>query len=388
MKKSFLKIGTLALIAAIAGLLQPACAQSAFKLEALGEVVIPYNYQFDGTPVGGLSGLTYDPQTQRYYVISDDKSEFSDARFYSLRLQLNRDGKLTREGLAFEDVAFLKTAADMPYPEGKIDPEGIAVGPDSLMYISSEGDTGIGVAPFINVYRRDGTMVRKLNVPPAYWNADRKEHGIRENFGFEGLAISPDGTRLYAGLENALHQDGPPADTSSASPSRIIVYALPSGEILHEYTYRVDPVYTTGGARGDLAVNGLTDMVVLEQEGVLLTIDRNYVAGQGTHISLYEVKTQAGTDIKGAGSIRHHSQEPRNVRKELVANLRDFGITLDNFEGLVLGPELPEGGRLLLMVSDNNFSDVQQTLFTAFRLYTDQLGSVRSPEGPTPTQSP
>lgn len=350
--------------------LSPARAQSPLKLEPLGQVVIPHGYSYKGTPVGGLSGLSYDPKTGNFYVISDDKSEFADARFYTVSLCWADDGPLKLDGVQFENVEFLKRKGSTAYPEGEIDAEGIAVGPDSLMYISSEGDTGIGVAPFINAYSRNGALVKRLPVPKAYWTAQRKNHGIRENFGFEGLTISRDGTRLYAGLENALHQDGPAAAPSAASPARIIIYDLPAGEVAHEFLYRVSPVYLSGGKRGELAVNGLTDMVALEEKGRLLTIDRNYVAGQGTRISLYEVQAFTGTDIRGVSSMQAYESTMKPVHKELVAHLGEYGITLDNFEGLALGPALPGGGRLLLMVSDNNFSKVQQTLFTAFRLHS------------------
>ncbi len=43
-----------------------------------------------------------------------------------------------------------------------------------------------------------------------------------------------------------------------------------------------------------------------------------------------------------------------------------LGLTLDNLEGLTLGPVLPDGRQTLLIVSDNNFSPTQVTQFLAF----------------------
>src|SRR5699024_9975757 len=41
----------------------------------VGSVAVPDGTQFQGTTVGGLSGIDYDPDTGHYVVISDDKGE-------------------------------------------------------------------------------------------------------------------------------------------------------------------------------------------------------------------------------------------------------------------------------------------------------------------------
>jgi hypothetical protein len=42
------------------------------SLDFLGEYQLP-KMKFKDTPVGGLSGLTYDRQQNRFYAISDDR---------------------------------------------------------------------------------------------------------------------------------------------------------------------------------------------------------------------------------------------------------------------------------------------------------------------------
>jgi 3-phytase len=49
-----------------------------------------------------------------------------------------------------------------------------------------------------------------------------------------------------------------------------------------------------------------------------------------------------------------------------LLDLRDLGIPLDNIEGMVLGPELPDGRQSLILVSDNNFAATQFTQFLLF----------------------
>lgn len=349
-----------------------AIAQSpSIHLELLGQASIPHNLNFKDTPIGGLSGLSYDPKTDTYFVISDDRSDLAGARYYTFHLELNTEHRLERDGIHFEDVYFLRMQDGTFYPEGEIDPEGIVFTSDSLLYISSEGVPGKNIVPFINAYNKTGAFVEKLVVPEAYMPAHTSEdvkQGVRNNLGFEGLTASPDGSKLYAGTENALLQDGPSADAKSESPSRLIIYDLPADSILHEFIYMVDRVLYESAQTDMFAVNGLTALLALDNKGSLLALERNFVAGQGNRIALYEINMQGATDIKGVADLQQLEESPRPVKKEPVVYLNDFDITIDNFEGLTLGPKLKDGGRLLLMVSDNNFSETQQTLFTAFRI--------------------
>lgn len=349
-------------------------SETTMRLEPIGEVVIPYNYSFKDTPIGGLSGLTYESVSNTFYVISDDRSELAGARFYSFRVQLNEQGKLNKNSIQWKGMTFLKTPSGENYDLNTIDPEGIAIAPDSLVYITSEGGRSNGKPPFVNAYKKDGTFVRSLPIPEAYWAAKKEKramHGIRTNLAFESLTLTPDGETLYAATENALIQDGPAADTVSSSPSRIIVYSLSTGNILHEYRYDVNKVFVTGEERGPFAVNGLSDLQAINNEGHLLALDRNYVQEQGNRIGLYEVRTEGATDIKQVDNMQQYDDSIQPVKKRLVADLSKFGITIDNFEGLTFGPKLPDGSQLLLIVSDNNFSNAQQTLFTAFKLYQE-----------------
>jgi hypothetical protein len=52
----------------------------------------------------------------------------------------------------------------------------------------------------------------------------------------------------------------------------------------------------------------------------------------------------------------------------LLLDLDELGIPLDNVEGLTLGPRLPDGGRSIVLVSDDNFAASQFTQFLLFAL--------------------
>src|SRR5919199_1147453 len=59
------------------------------SLNFLGEYQLP-KMNFKDTPVGGLSAITYDRQRDRFYALSDDRSQYAPARFYTLQLILDR----------------------------------------------------------------------------------------------------------------------------------------------------------------------------------------------------------------------------------------------------------------------------------------------------------
>lgn len=56
------------------------------------------------------------------------------------------------------------------------------------------------------------------------------------------------------------------------------------------------------------------------------------------------------------------------ANKKLLINMDDLGIYIDNIEGVTFGPDLPNGHKTLIFVSDNNFSKEQKTQFLLFEV--------------------
>ncbi|MCU0565684.1 MAG: esterase-like activity of phytase family protein, partial [Oculatellaceae cyanobacterium Prado106] len=119
------------------------------SVDFLGEYRLPKT-TFEGTPVGGLSGITYDRQRDRLYAISDDRSDRAPARFYTLKLTPIPAPSPTTETattpsatlipqIEIESVTPLTDPDGNPYAKGTVDPEGIALSPRQTLYISSEG---------------------------------------------------------------------------------------------------------------------------------------------------------------------------------------------------------------------------------------------------------
>ncbi|MEH2005527.1 MAG: esterase-like activity of phytase family protein [Nostoc sp.] len=83
------------------------------------------------TPLGGLSGVTYDAVNNRYYAISDDRSQVAPARFYTFT---------TDTGVTFTNVTPLKDINGNFFALNSLDPEGIALTNNGTVFISSEGE--------------------------------------------------------------------------------------------------------------------------------------------------------------------------------------------------------------------------------------------------------
>ena len=93
-------------------------------VELLGHVAFETGTMFENTEVGGLSGITYDPEKEVYYVLSDDRGSVNPARFYLVDIDLS-DGSLEDGDVTFIGVTTLRDADGRPFSPGSIDPEAI-----------------------------------------------------------------------------------------------------------------------------------------------------------------------------------------------------------------------------------------------------------------------
>lgn len=347
------------------------------SLEFLGEYQLP-KQTFQDTPIGGLSAITYDRQTNRFYAISDDRSQLAPARFYTLNLHLNRSetGKVNIDKIEIEGVTFLKNERGETYPPGTIDLEGIALSPRGTLFISSEGAIGQNIQPFIGEFDlKTGKLQQNLRIPQRFLFADSKAsetepRGIQDNLGFEALTLGQnsvmkdDPFRLFTATESALLQDSPPKTPEENARIRLLHYVInPIGEpvLVSENLYLLD------GASNDTLANGLCELTALEREGYLLALERTLgLSGFGAKI--YQVVNSNGTDTSRLLSFQGNLAKVVPLQKKLLLDLGELGIDLDNLEGMTLGPKLPDGSQTLVVVSDDNFKNEQVTQFLLFRL--------------------
>ncbi|MBA3338703.1 MAG: esterase-like activity of phytase family protein, partial [Geodermatophilaceae bacterium] len=104
----------------------------------IGEEILPTGLMFEGTEVGGLSGLAYDAALDVYYAISDDRSQLQPARFYTLQIDLSA-GALDDGDVAVIEVTTLRDPRGRTFAPLSLDPESIALTPRHTLIVTSEG---------------------------------------------------------------------------------------------------------------------------------------------------------------------------------------------------------------------------------------------------------
>ncbi len=358
-------------------LFQSAIASDVGELRYLGRQIVPTGTQAFGTTVGGLSGIDYDPVSNTYWVLSDDRSQRQPARFYNLSLDLsgfNKDPSPGMTGVTFHSVTFLMQPDGTPFPKKEADPAH-TVDPESIrlhqptggLYWTSEGDMSVPVAPFVREMKTDGRAVRELNLLAKYKprSASDKTRGVRDNLSLESLAFSIDGTRLYTAPENALYQDGPKASSGGVSMVRVAVFDVATGQPEAEFAYPVEPVASKPVPAGSSATNGLSEMLAVD-EGSFIMVERAYSPPGGVKVRLYLAGLDGATDVSGRSSLKEGGYTP--MTKRLLLDLGTLGISPDNIEGMTFGKPLKNGHRTLILVSDNNFNFFQVTQFLAFEV--------------------
>ncbi|WP_013322645.1 PEP-CTERM sorting domain-containing protein [Gloeothece verrucosa] len=365
------------------GLLMSLPAQaSSLSLSFIGQSTLPTATQYGNTLVGGLSGITYNPNLNTFYAISDDRSQNNPARFYTATLDINQfNASGLNNGVTFTGVTFLKQPNGQTFAPLSLDPEGIAL-VGSTVYVSSEGEVSTTriIDPFVNQFSlATGQQIQALPIPAQFIPAPKSPppttSGVRNNLALESLTVTPDQKYLFTASENALVQDGPPATIHNGTPSRILQYDLTTGQAVAQYLYNTEPVALAPNPSDAFNTNGLVDLLALDNSGQhFLALERSFSAGAigtpgntGNTIKIFEVSLEGATNISGYSSINGVNGIVA-AQKTLVFDLTSLGIPIDNVEGLTFGPNLPNGARSLILISDNNFSPTQFTQFLAFEV--------------------
>lgn len=324
------------------------------QIEYLGISVLPGSLRFRDTPVGGLSGLRYDPTLRSYLVVSDDPSARGPARVYRLETTHPSDAKPPGD-VRVTDMIPLRRGDGSTFAPDTIDPEGIAIASDGTFYVSSEGNVQRGIGPEVFHFAADGAWLGELAIPSRFMPNDAGTRGIRQNTGFEALTLTPDGNQLIVGTESALIQDGPFSSPRHVSPARLLVFDRQSGRETAEYIYPVDPIRRDPTTPGGLTVKGLTELLALDDTH-LLALERSYVDGHGESVQLNQIDLEGADDVAGIQALK--DADPGALRPVAKRRLLDFsslGVPIDNLEGMTWGPMLPDGRRLFVVISDNNF---------------------------------
>lgn len=306
------------------------------------------------------------------------------------------------------------------------DPEGFAVSSGGNFYVSDEygpsvyefDRNGVLLATFTpptNLLPRSNAAGNPLNYTATRTSSPALVTGRQDNRGYEGLAVSPDGSRLYAMLQDPLADEGAMNEGRRSRNLRIVEYDTATRQSLRQFIYQLDdlaainanvPGNTFGataqgrniGISSIIPINA-TQFLVLERDnrgfGVDELVDSNPTAFAPVATKkIYQIDISTATDVS-ATSLAGTNTLPGGVTpvtKTLFLDLRDslmgqlvsLGIPVlpEKFEGVTFGPQLSDGTYSLLVGTDNDFSVTQTGTGEQFDIYytTNAQGQVTATE--------
>lgn len=257
-------------------------------------------------------------------------------------------------------------------PDGKqaygTDPNGVDT--ESLALDSRDGSFWLGeeYGPSILHVAADGTIL--MRIVPRGRVMDAPGQNVREllpeavtmrrvNRGFEGLTISPDGTRLFAMLQSPLAN--PDAKTAESSRN-IRIFVLDTSDaanpkLANVYVYQTQPYGETSAKKQDNIKIG--DIAAISRT-VLLVGERDSEEG-GNYKTVYRVDLSKATDVSASDQFKGKTLEQATesdfrsagvelVSKSLAVDLAKLGFRPDKFEGLAL-----VDSTTIAVVNDNDF---------------------------------
>jgi hypothetical protein len=344
------------------------CSNSATKqsnsnhsIQFIDKVTISNDQLIDSTIIGGFSSIDY-LGDNKYVMISDDRSEFSPARFYEMTINIDSTSILNYE---FDNTIFLKNKEGDYFMKDELDPESIRyrASTNTYFYTSEGGRTEEWINPFVWEMNRAGDFISEVQIPNIFFFNDDK--GVRENGGFESLTFENDTIIWYAN-ELPLKEDGEvPSFEEAQYPVRLVRQDIKNSIVLNQYVYNISLLNERPNPSDGFYINSVPEILYIE-ENKLWVMERSYTKGVGNFIKVFEIEMTNATDVKDLKALTE--QDYKTVTKKLFIDFSDFNQKLDNIEGMTFGPVFPDGSKSLLFVSDDNFSEEQETQLWLFKV--------------------
>lgn len=181
----------------------------------------------------------------------------------------------------------------------------------------------------------------------------------------EAITFGAGSTVLTSAVEGPLLQDGPEPTLDTGALIRVTQQSR-RGAVLGQFAYPLEKIFAESDPSSPWAPDtGVPAILAFPGDpGRYLVLERTWVAGSGYKIRVFDATTRGATDVRSVDSLAGRPVVP--MRKKLVADFHDLGVsTIENTEGMTWGPNLPNGERTLLLVSDDNFSQEEVTRFVA-----------------------
>jgi hypothetical protein len=347
---------------------------------------------------GGFGGaIAYSGHEHRYYAVPDRGPGAGETsyieRLYVLDIRLNKGDKgfhlvpritathllkdqaghfLTGDASAFDNVNS-ETSRRRDSEALRVSPSGTSV------FIADE------YGPFVEEFDiSTGKLMRNVAIPNKFHidfpskylreELNRNLVGRQSNRGLESLAITPEGDRLVAMIQDPLIQDcnHDPDRKLVGNHNRILEINLKSGNV-KEYVYPLeDPK------------NGVSEILAVNDHQFLV-LERDSKSGsEAKDKKLHLIDLNGATDVHGYKSLSESglveeeaagAPHPVYVHKRPFLDILQFGIQgiPEKFEGLTFGPLLEDGRLMLILSTDNDFSKTENTRFFAFAIDPAEL---------------
>ena len=296
------------------------------------------------------------------------------------------------------------------------DPEGFVVAPNGNFYVADE--FGPALYEFRPVQVGDSVearFVRSFGVPAALLPVDSLGQinysarrggdpslvsGRQENRGFEGLAISPDGTSLFAVMQGPLVEEGFSNNGRFSRNLRIVEFDVASGQSSGQFIYQLESIASANdrlpGFANDFLANdqgrdiGVSAIVALNDHELLVLerdsrgvsaanpLNENNTLSAVAIKRVYSVDLSTGSDASGINLVGVNELPPgfmpvdKTLLLDIQAELEANGLAIpERIEGLSIGPQLASGEYALLAITDNDFSILQMDSGERLEVYTD-----------------
>lgn len=221
----------------------------------------------------------------------------------------------------------------------------------SIVHLAADGTIKMRIVPRGLAIDAPGQDTRAL-LPEAFMRR-------KPNRGFEGIAISPDGSRVFAILQSPLLNP----DQKSGEASRTIrIVALDTStanapSLAGVYLYQAQAYSEVGGTQQDDIIIG--DMAAVS--GTKLLVSERTSQNDGSHNKVYMIDLASATDVSTLNDVGGKPLEKASesdlqkasvsyVAKTMVVDLAKLGFRPSKFEGLALVDPTT-----LAVVSDNDF---------------------------------
>ncbi len=326
------------------------------ELRYLDDYILPSDLIVDETKVGGLSGIDF--HANKYYLVCDHPGN---PRIYKSEIILKQN---LIDTILISEVIKLNRASGF-LKENTLDLEGIRIddGSENIV-LTSEGAISKNQKPSIFYVNSDGEFIKNFELPDYFTSTGIQQP--RNNGVFEGLTKDYKNEGFWVGMELPLTKDGSkPKLFPTRSPIRITHFNKESGKADEQFVISLENISKIPWMY--FAVNGLTELIQYAPHQFLV-LERAFSAGHGSYgntVRIFNINTKNATNTLDFQNLR--KQKYTKATKELVFDFKSVkkklteGI-IDNIEGMTFGPDLPNGNKSLILISDNNFNTLGKQL--------------------------